>query len=107
MNTILTELGHSVTFVESGEAAVTAVSRGGFDAVLMDVTLAGLGGIAATRRIRALPGKAGQVPVIGISGSSDRSEKSAARAAGMSFYLAKPVSPAVLAKTLGALSLGE
>ena len=58
MNTILTELGHRVDFVESGEAAVDAVSRGSYDAVLMDVMLAGLDGIAATRRIRALPGKA-------------------------------------------------
>ena len=61
MNTILTELGHRADFVESGEAAVDAVSRGSYDAVLMDVALAGLDGIEATRRIRALPGKAGQV----------------------------------------------
>ena len=59
MNTILGELGHRVDFVESGEAAVEAVERGGYDAVLMDVTLSGLDGIEATRRIRALPGKAG------------------------------------------------
>ena len=58
MNTILTELGHRVDFVESGEAAVDAVLRGSYDAVLMDVTLAGLDGLAATGRIRALPGKA-------------------------------------------------
>ena len=42
MNTILRELGHRVDFVETGEAAVEAVARGGYDAVLMDVTLAGL-----------------------------------------------------------------
>ena len=68
MNTILGELGHRVDFVKSGEAAVQAAARGGYDAVLMDITLSGLDGIEATRRIRALPGKAGQVPVIGISG---------------------------------------
>ena len=68
MNTILRELGHSVDFVETGEAAVEAVERGGYDAVLMDVTLGGLDGLAATRRIRSLPGELGQVPVIGISG---------------------------------------
>ena len=59
MNTILTELGHRVDFVASGEAAVEAAARGGYDAVLMDITLAGFDGIEATRRIRALPGQSG------------------------------------------------
>ena len=45
-----------------------AVARGGYDAVLMDVALPGIDGIEATRRIRALPGKAGRMPIIGISG---------------------------------------
>src|SRR6185369_16587340 len=53
MNTILRELGHRVDFVETGSAAVAAAERGGYDAILMDVALPGLDGIAATRRIRA------------------------------------------------------
>ena len=104
MNTILAELGHRVDFVESGEAAVEAAARGGYDAVLMDITLLGVDGLAATRRIRALPGKAGQVPVIGISGRSENGEEAAARAAGMSFYFTKPVGPGKLAQALAALS---
>ncbi len=104
MNTILTELGHRVDFVESGEAAVDAVLRGSYDAVLMDVTLAGLDGLAATGRIRALPGKRGQVPVIGISGRSESAGEPAARAAGMNFYFVKPVSPGRLAEALSQLS---
>jgi CheY-like chemotaxis protein len=100
MNTILGELGHRVDFVESGEAAVKAVSRGGYDAVLMDVALSGLDGIEATRRIRALPGKAGTVPVIGISGRTEPGNEQAARDAGMNFYFNKPVSPANLAQAL-------
>jgi CheY-like chemotaxis protein len=106
MSTILRELGHRVDFVETGEAAVEAVARG-YDAVLMDVTLAGLNGIEATRRIRALPGKAGRTPVIGISGHSERGNESAARAAGMNFYFVKPVSPGKLAQTLANLSVRE
>ena len=103
MNTILTELGHRVDFVESGEAAVDAVLRGSYDAVLMDVTLTGLDGLAATGRIRALPGKRGQVPVIGISGRSENAGEAAARAAGMNFYFVKPVSPGRLAEALASL----
>jgi CheY-like chemotaxis protein/nitrogen-specific signal transduction histidine kinase len=104
MNTILRELGHRVDFVETGEAAVAAAKRGGYDAVLMDVALTGFDGIEATRRIRALPGKAGQVPVIGISGRSESGVEAAARAAGMSAYFTKPVSPGKLAQALSTLS---
>jgi len=103
MNTVVTELGHRIDFVDSGEAAVAAAVRGGYDALLIDVTLAGLDGIEATRRIRALPGKAGQVTVIGISGRGDGATEQAARAAGMNFYFAKPVSPGKLAEALASL----
>ena len=103
MNTILSELGHRVDFVETGEAAVAAVQRGGYDAVLMDVTLSGIDGLAATRAIRALPGKAGQLPIVGISGRGGSADETAARVAGMDFYFAKPVSPGRLAQALASI----
>ncbi len=104
MNTILSELGHRVDFVKSGEAAVQSATRGGYDAVLMDITLSGLDGIEATRRIRALPGKAGQVPVIGISGRTESGDEATARSAGMNFYFSKPVSPGKLAQALATVA---
>ena len=104
MNTILGELGHRIDFVETGEAAVRAAERGGYDAVLMDVTLPGLDGLEATRRIRSLPAPQGEVPVIGISGRGDAADDAAARAAGMDFYFAKPVSPGKLAQALVAIT---
>jgi len=104
MNTILGELGHRVDFVETGEAAVQAAGHGGYDAVLMDVALTGLDGVEATRRIRALPGQAGQVPVIGISGRTGSGDEAAARAAGMNFYFTKPVSPGRLAQALATIA---
>ncbi len=103
MNTIVTELGHRIDFIDSGEAAVEAAARGGYDALLIDVTLSGLDGIEATRRIRALPGKAGKVKVIGISGRDDNGTEQAARGAGMNYYFAKPISPSRLAQALGSV----
>jgi CheY-like chemotaxis protein len=103
MNTILAELGHRVDFAASGEAAVKAVGRGGYDAVLMDIMLSGIDGFEATRRIRALPGSVGQVAVIGISGRSEAGKEAAARAAGMNFYFVKPVGPGRLAQALAAI----
>jgi len=104
MNTILRELGHRVDFVATGEAAVKAVERGGYDAVLMDITLGGLDGLAATRAIRLLPGAAGRVPVIGISGRGGTADEQAARAAGMDFFLPKPVGPGKLAQALATIA---
>jgi CheY-like chemotaxis protein len=101
--TILKELGHSVDFVGTGDAAVSAVTGGGYDLVLMDVTLPGGSGLDATRRIRALAGPVAQMPVIGVSGLSSPDEEAQARAAGMNDYLAKPVSPSRLAKAIAAV----
>lgn len=100
LNTILVELGHRVDFAGTGGSAVAAVDRGGYDLVLMDVTLPGLDGLAATRAIRALRGAAAEVLVIGISGHSETGDEEAAIEAGMNAFLAKPVSPAALAQAV-------
>src|SRR3954447_12707756 len=71
LNTILAELGHRVDFAGTGEGAVAAVNRGGYDLVLMDVTLPVMDGLAATRAIRAVNGEAARIPIIGISGRTD------------------------------------
>ena len=93
MNTILRELGHRVDFVESGEAAVAAVARGGYDVVLMDVTLSGIDGIEATRRIRALPGSRPDADHRHFR--PQRARRRAGRARGRHERLSrKPVSPA-------------
>jgi CheY-like chemotaxis protein len=103
LNTILTELGHRVDFVATGEGAAETFGRGAYDAVLMDITLPGLDGIAATRLIRRLTRAGASVPIIGISGRSDRDSEESARAAGMTAYLTKPVSPSALALLLNEL----
>jgi len=104
LKTILGELGHRAEFVGSGEAVVGAAARGGYDAVLMDVALPDIDGLEATRRIRALAGSAARIPVIGVSGRSSTEEEARAHAAGMSGYLAKPISPSKLNTYLSALA---
>ena len=104
LKTILTELGHGVEFVGTGEAAVGAVARGGYDAVLMDVRLPDIDGIEATRRIRALGGGAARIPVIGVSGRSSGDEAARAQAAGMSGFVTKPISPNALNAYLAAIA---
>jgi len=104
LKTILGELGHRAEFVGSGEAAVEAAARGGYDAVLMDVALPDIDGLEATRRIRALGGSAGRTPVIGVSGRSSTEEEARAHAAGVNGYITKPISPSKLNTYLSALA---
>jgi two-component system, sensor histidine kinase len=102
LNTILGELGHRADFVGSGEEAVGAMARG-YDVILMDVTLPGIDGLEATRRIRTLGGAVASTPIVGISGRTASGDEAAARAAGMNFYLRKPVSPSSLSEALAAV----
>jgi CheY-like chemotaxis protein len=103
LNTILTELGHRTDFVASGEAAVETVSTAPYDVVLMDITLPGIDGIEATRRIRTLPGSEAKVPIVGISGRATACDEAKGRAAGMTGYITKPLSPSALTAALDAL----
>jgi CheY-like chemotaxis protein/nitrogen-specific signal transduction histidine kinase len=103
LKTVLTELGHQVDFTADGKATVEAVASGRYDLVLMDLTLPAMDGGEATRAIRALNGPAAHIPIIGVSGRTEPREIEAARAAGMDAFLAKPLSPALLAQTLAEL----
>jgi PAS domain S-box-containing protein len=90
--------GCRVTAVEHGRAALEALRRASarqdpFDAVLMDVQMPELDGVAATRAIRA--GEAGAanrtVPVVAVTAYAMDGDRESFLAAGMDGYLAKPV----------------
>jgi two-component system, sensor histidine kinase len=102
LNTILSELGHGADFAASGEEAIAAARRG-YDVVLMDVTLPGIDGLEAARRIRQLPGAVGATPIVGISGRTEDGDSEAAHAAGMNAYLRKPISPSALRAAIAAV----
>jgi CheY-like chemotaxis protein/two-component sensor histidine kinase len=105
LNTILTELGHRADFVGSGEEAVDAVPRG-YDVVLMDVTLPGIDGLEATRRVRALGNAAAGTPIVGVTGRTGVDDEAAAQSAGMNFFLRKPLSPSTLSQAIAAVVPG-
>jgi len=88
---LLTSFGHSFTIVPDGEQAVAAVSSGDFDAVLMDVQMPVMDGPTATRRIRALGGRAGVLPIIALTANAMAGQRAEYLAAGMTDYVSKPV----------------
>jgi CheY-like chemotaxis protein len=87
---IVRQVGLGVERVSNGEQAVAAVARGGYDLVLMDVHMPVMDGLEATRRIRALPGPAGRVPVVAMTANAMKSDEDACRAAGMDDFVSKP-----------------
>ncbi|GAA0591120.1 hypothetical protein GCM10009416_31950 [Craurococcus roseus] len=102
---LLESAGHRVSCVSRGEDAVAAVAdmpHPPFDAVLMDVMMPGLDGREATRRIRALPGAAGRVPVLAVTAGAFPEDIAACRAAGMDAHLAKPIERGALLAALDA-----
>jgi signal transduction histidine kinase/HPt (histidine-containing phosphotransfer) domain-containing protein/ActR/RegA family two-component response regulator len=83
--------GHEVAVAVNGEEAVRLVRLEHFDLVLMDVQMPVMDGVEATRRIRALPPPAGQVPVLALTASVMAHEREGYLAAGMNGALAKPI----------------
>ena len=94
----LEQLGYEVSVVGSGEAALAEVLSD-YDAVLMDLDLPGDDGITTTKKILK-KNPLLNLPVIACTSHPEADMKNACIAAGMVGYLQKPISPALLAKTL-------
>jgi CheY-like chemotaxis protein len=88
--------GHDVATVDDGEEAVAAAKAVDFDVILMDVRMPGVDGLEATRRIRALPGRRGRVPVVALTAQVFAEQVERCREAGMDGHLAKPFDPETL-----------
>ncbi|KQW72953.1 hypothetical protein ASE17_08310 [Phenylobacterium sp. Root77] len=83
-----------------GVEAVEAARTGRFDLILMDIKMPRMDGVTATREIRALPGPAGQVPIIALTANADPEDAAAYLKAGMNGVVEKPMKPEHLLRTL-------
>ena len=92
----LRSAGHRVSLAADGIEAVDAVVEGDFDIVLMDVRMPGMDGLEATRRIRSLAGKRGQVPIIALSAQTFSKQIRECIDSGMNSHLGKPFTHAGL-----------
>ena len=88
---LLERAGHTVDVASDGIEAVAAVQARGYDLVLMDVQMADMDGLTATRRIRALQHPARQVPILAMTASVLPDQVRAFHEAGMNGHVAKPV----------------
>jgi len=94
--------GCLIETAEDGAQAVAAVRARSFDAVLMDIRMPVMDGVAATRAIRALPGPGREVPIIALTANVDADSARAYLAAGMAEVVEKPIKPEKLFAALAA-----
>ena len=85
----LVELGFQVVDVSRGEEALQTLRAGGFDVVLLDVNMPGIGGIETLRRIRAF---APRLPILMLTVRDAEEEKVEALELGADDYVTKPFS---------------
>jgi CheY-like chemotaxis protein/HPt (histidine-containing phosphotransfer) domain-containing protein len=86
----LRSAGHTVTTARDGGDAVGLAANQDFDVILMDMLMPIMGGLEATRKIRALGGRRGRVPIVAVTANALDRHAEECRRAGMSEYLAKP-----------------
>ncbi|AQA18371.1 hypothetical protein BST95_09120 [Halioglobus japonicus] len=99
MSMILQDQGLTITTAVSGEDAVALVESEPFDLVFMDISMPGMDGYEATRRIRAIR-DADALPVIALSAYTGDKERKASKDSGMNGYLVKPLEEHALVKVL-------
>jgi two-component system, OmpR family, response regulator MprA len=92
--------GYEVQAAADGGAALAAVERSLPDAIVLDVTMPGLDGLAVTRRLRA---KGLRVPILLLTARDAVHERVAGLDAGADDYLAKPFDTEELSARVRAL----
>ena len=99
--TLLTKWGHQVVLAQNGQEAVDLFPTQRWDLVLMDMQMPVLGGVEATRQIRAFEVPTGRrTPIIAMTANAMDADRQACLAAGMDDHLAKPFQGASLQAVL-------
>jgi signal transduction histidine kinase/CheY-like chemotaxis protein len=89
---LLRHLGQSVCIASDGLQAVSLAQSQSFDLVLMDMQMPVMDGIEASRRIRALGGKAAVVPIVAMTANASDHDRELCLEAGMDGFWSKPIS---------------
>lgn len=93
---VLQPLGCETASAENGLKALELCAAETFDLIFMDVRMPELDGRETTRRLRALGGRNAATPVIAVTADTAPEDIAACNAAGMTYFVPKPISPASL-----------
>jgi CheY-like chemotaxis protein len=80
--TLLQRWGHTVVLAPDGVKAVAECATQKFDLVLMDMQMPEMGGLEATRHIRAAEPAGKRVPILAVTANAMESDRQACLAAG-------------------------
>jgi signal transduction histidine kinase/CheY-like chemotaxis protein/HPt (histidine-containing phosphotransfer) domain-containing protein len=98
--TLLENAGFHVECATNGAEAIEAVRLRPFDLILMDMQMPVMGGLEATRLIRAMGPIQAAMPLMAMTANAMASDQEACLAAGMNGHIAKPINPSSLIATL-------
>lgn len=97
---ILQPLGCEITTAADGLIALDRCAETAFDVIFMDVRMPELDGRETTRRLRAGTGPNARTPIIAVTADTAPEDIAACQAAGMAYFVPKPLTPPAL---IGAL----
>ena len=100
----LEKAGFAVEQAINGIEATEKVLAQGFDLLIVDVNMPGMDGFSFVRDLRHRKEDIASLPILMITTEAGETDIADARAAGVNYYLVKPVSEADLVRHVAALA---
>ncbi len=94
---VLTQKGYAVITAESGAQALEKMREQEYDMVFTDIKMPGMSGIELTEQIKA---RQPWMPVVIVTGYGSTANEARARAAGVTAFLNKPLSPEMIEESV-------
>ena len=99
---ILEGLGYSVLAAEDADRGISLAKAGSPALILMDISLPGMDGLAATAVLKQ-DARTRHIPVVALTAHAMERDKESARVAGCAGYITKPIDLKSFRKTVGEL----
>jgi CheY-like chemotaxis protein len=104
---MVARLGWEVDIAVTGVEAIARVTSAAYELILMDCQMPEMDGFEATKRIRAMGGRLGAVPIVAMTAIAMAGDRERCLRAGMDDYIPKPVSWEDLEKVLSRYESGR
>ncbi len=93
---MLKRMGHRFELAQNGQEAVHALAADDYDLVLMDCQMPVMDGFEATRLIRSQQSDFTAMPIAALTANALKGYEEKCKAAGMDYFITKPINPGSL-----------